>query len=45
MDETEIEGKAFGLGGRWKRVKDDISTTFQDNQTLIIQKNVKKQNL
>ena len=42
MDEIQIEGSAFGLGGKWKKVKDDIPTILQNDQILIIQKKCKK---
>ncbi|MDH3312698.1 MAG: hypothetical protein OEM28_06065 [Nitrosopumilus sp.] len=42
MDETEVEGSAFGLGEKWKKVKDDIPTILQNDQILIIQKKCKK---
>jgi len=42
MDETQIEGSAFGLGGKWKKVKDDIPTILRNDQILIIQKKCKK---
>lgn len=45
VDETAIEGSAFGLNGKWKKVKEDIPTILQKEQILIIQKNAKRQNL
>ncbi|GKS67764.1 hypothetical protein YTPLAS73_13110 [Nitrosarchaeum sp.] len=42
VDETAIEGSAFGLNGKWKKVKEDIPTILQKEQILIIQKKCKK---